>query len=515
MNKLKSITQETNYFLESDIFSQNDLKKILLLKLPNILKFTRADKYDSKFIDVKNDTWKFKYSGKQRIIKFEQLNEYEKKLIKYIIVLYVQINTPSKIDQLFNVLNGCLNNIRYKKNKVSLNSLKQELKLKLHNQNDYYLLLFFIRQLFSLNFESFNIGKIHVLEMLERPNNNKQSLYYQESINTIDIPTKTLIQKGFINLVDRIDSKQKIPNHTLKNSAILSILFSIGLRPVQIDKLSTDDLKLDTYRKSDDFSRYSLLIPYAKQSRFTHSRIAIKIPLETAKIILAYKEALGLSNEQKLFELGKDAAKSCFESINKQLFEFSPPQYKAAVQNGEVIQRKYFFSEFRHNVGHSLAISGASAEEIAYILGHSSTVTARHYIFSTPELAEIRAKALGKNPLYKQMIYMMMTGYITSKYDWEGKIVIGSIGNKVHYDIGGCSYNSSCQFQPVRNCYGCIYFHPFKEGDHKAVYNSVQSEIEELIQQSDSMNQSKNPLINVHEATKFEIESVINRCKSL
>ena len=162
---------------------------------------------------------------------------------------------------------------------------------------------------------------------------------------------------------------------------------------------------------------------------------------------------------------------------------------------------------------YTLAMAGSSAEEIAYILGHSSVVTARHYIFSTPELAQIRAQALGKNSLYKQMIAMLLTGRLVYKKDWLQKKVLGNIGSKIHYDIGGCSYEDKCLFQPVRNCYGCIYFHPFIDANHTNVLESIQCEINDLIRLSDGIGISRNPLIRVHESTKFEIESVIVRCK--
>lgn len=82
-------------------------------------------------------------------------------------------------------------------------------------------------------------------------------------------------------------------------------------------------------------------------------------------------------------------------------------------------------------------MSGATAEEIAYILGHSSVVTARHYIYSTPEMAQIRAKALGKNPLYQQMIAMLLTDRLVYTKDWSQKKVLGNIGEEIHYNIGG------------------------------------------------------------------------------
>ena len=45
-----------------------------------------------------------------------------------------------------------------------------------------------------------------------------------------------------------------------------------------------------------------------------------------------------------------------------------------------------------------MAMSGASAPEIAYILGQSSYVVADRYIAATPELADIREGSFGSQP---------------------------------------------------------------------------------------------------------------------
>jgi len=291
-------------------------------------------------------------------------------------------------------------------------------------------------------------------------------------------------------------------------------VYVTGLRPVQLAKLAVEDIKIDTTRTIDQFHRYSILIPYAKQARYVHEKIAIKLPEEVAKIIITYIERYNLNLKDKLFDLGENSACFCSKVINTQLFDFAPKAYREAVLAGDMIKQKYSFSDFRHHVGYSLAMAGSSAEEIAYILGHSSVVTARHYIFSTPELAQIRAQALGNNSLYKQMIAMLLTGRLIYKKDWHGKKVLGNIGSKIHYDIGGCSYEDKCLFQPVRNCYGCMYFHPFIDANHRNVLESIQNEINDLIKLSDGIGISRNPLIRVHESTKFEIESVIARCET-
>ncbi len=379
--------------------------------------------------------------------------------------------------------------------------------------NTYAHIKFLLRLLILEGFPNFDIEDDFELEFIPRPKSFNSNLFYQEYEDTIDSPLISMIQQGFIKLNQVIkDDFQGIDEQTLLYSSILGLVYVTGLRPVQLAKLSAEDIKIDTTRITDHFHRYSILIPYAKQARYVHEKIAVKLPEEVAEIILAYIERFNLSPKDKLFDLGENSARFCSKAINTQLFDFAPETYKEAVLSGEMIKQKYSFSDFRHHVGYSLAMAGSSAEEIAYILGHSSVVTARHYIFSTPELAQIRAQALGKNSLYRQMIAMLLTGRLVYKKDWLQKKVLGNIGSKIHYDIGGCTYEDKCLFQPVRNCYGCMYFHPFIDANHNHVLESIQSEINDLIKLSDGIGVSRNPLIRVHESTKFEIESVIARC---
>ncbi|MDA6365785.1 site-specific integrase, partial [Escherichia coli] len=89
-------------------------------------------------------------------------------------------------------------------------------------------------------------------------------------------------------------------------------------------------------------------------------------------------------------------------------------------------------TDLRHNVGHSLAMQGVSAEEIAHILGHSSLTVAKYYILATPALALIRAKALGINPVWQNMVAMMLTGELTSSTKWQDQRVVGIIGDELH-----------------------------------------------------------------------------------
>ena len=231
-------------------------------------------------------------------------------------------------------------------------------------------------------------------------------------------------------------------------------------------------------------------------------------------MIRHYIERAQLKPDGKLFEFSNSAPFNVSRAINKAFLCFSPPDYQAAVKRGEAALPTITPTDLRHNVGHSLAMQGVSAEEIAHILGHSSLTVAKYYILATPALALIRAKALGINPVWQNMVAMMLTGELTSSTKWQDQRVVGIIGDELHDGIGGCSRDDGkCPFSEVRCCYGCLYFRPFTDGDHQAVLESVVKEVDELISISDSVGNARNPLISIHETTQFEIQSVIARCR--
>lgn len=517
VKQLDLIFDNVSDFIDDfNIFHDEHILRINELKIPTIVRFNQASKFDTKFISPNNNIWDFYYSGKRILLNFSYFNEFELKLAKYFLIIYVQVNTPSNLETKFNAFKYALK--YFKDNKLNFNykNFKKILIIlaKSDNNSFYYHLKFLVKLLCVENFYNFDVDQEYELEFIERPKSFNSNLYYQEYEDRIDYPIITMLQQGFSKLNHEIVNKaESVTDDILLNAAILGLVYVSGLRPVQLAKLSVEDLKQDSIRDLDQFCRYSILIPYAKQARYVHEKIAIKLPEEVCNIIIAYIKRFNLSPADKLFDMGDNAARFCQKAINNQLFNFAPIDYKDAVTSGEMIQQKYSYSDFRHHVGYSLAMAGATAEEIAYMLGHSSVVTARHYIFSTPEMAQIRARALGRNSLYKQMIAMLLTGRMIYKKEWQKKKVLGNIGARIHHDIGGCSYPDKCLFQPVRNCYGCMYFHPFVDADHEKVLDSIQAEINELIRLSDGIGVSRNPLIRIHEATKFEIEAVLTRCK--
>ncbi|WP_394713928.1 site-specific integrase [Escherichia coli] len=304
--------------------------------------------------------------------------------------------------------------------------------------------------------------------------------------------------------------RKTIKIDTLRDCIIIGIVYYIGARPVQIGKLSGGDFIVDTENKYG--MRYSVLVPYAKKSKLTIDRVRVAIPEELGKLILLYKYLVGIGDTDPMFSIIVSSMKMLEASLKKMLFRFSPQEIQEAVKNDDYQLPVYTASLFRHNVGHSMAMSGASAPEIAYILGQSSYVVADRYIAATPELADIREAALGRNPVFKNMMALMLTGNLVHSSEWEGRNVAGSIGGQLHYHLGGCNYEEDiCPFAQGRGCYGCLYFKPFIDGNHKKVFLSLNDEIQNVRDVADDAGILNHPLLKELVRRKEHVNQVMAR----
>jgi integrase len=158
------------------------------------------------------------------------------------------------------------------------------------------------------DFPEFDISNDYDLEFIPRPKSFNSKLFYQQYEDPIDYPLISIIQKGFIKINKDISvSENTIDDQTLLYTSILGLIYTTGLRPVQLAKLSVNDIKLDSTRSIDHFHRYSILIPYAKQIRYVYEKIAVKLPEEIAEIIIAYIKRFNLHSDDKLFDMGENS----------------------------------------------------------------------------------------------------------------------------------------------------------------------------------------------------------------
>ncbi len=298
---------------------------------------------------------------------------------------------------------------------------------------------------------------------------------------------------------------------TQRNQSILQLVFELGPRSSQIHSIEQTDLKIEISSLDENQAFYSIELSMAKKiGNLTIEKRGRKI---TAR--------LGRKLERLIDRTNKD-----FNSRNNKAV-FINPDSKSRLSSKEIsdivvlqlnslnLSKNLTITSLRHHLAQSLADQGASAEVIAEILGHNSTLPARAYIASTPEIAKIKTKALGKNSTYANINKMLMTGKIIEKKNSpRERWVNGMVGSQYIGGIGSCglSENTACPKNPVYSCYTCNKFHPFKDGPHEEVKTGLQKQAQLFIDIAEkSMTLEHNRPVIQLERTIESVNEVITR----
>lgn len=462
--------------------------------------------FDTQFILTRNQVWQAKFGGAYFKIDFNELidcDNDQQKIIKWIMVDLAQRYSFGYIVDMFKNLciffkrektfffDKCINYLK----KILLTPEKQ-------NTNDYYAFKRVLLFLIESEFPGFDYEDEYKLEALPYPSRTDSWKAYYDLDFRLKPDISRYIRNGILTVTSQ---KEMYSLDQILSVSTLAIVYETGLRTIQMHRLTDKDLSSD----GDEF--YSLLITRAKSRGLKnkgHYSITLSSEVGGLLAYLVKSRSTLPSKENASDQLLRTSVSE--ETIDRQQL-ISLINKGLSVLGGKNIPRLTPY-DFRHNIGHSLAMTGASADEIALILGHSSTVVARHYISATPEIAFLKQKALGENRAYLDMMGMIMTGEIIGEDNCLSQKVAGSINNMMITGIGGCTAHL-CHFTPIRACYGCSSFNPFKDGNHNDVKVALQSEVKVLMKLSDSTGQtSRNPLIYEHEQTIFEVDSVISLC---
>lgn len=517
------------------LFTHEQLNWIKSTELPSRVFLKSATEFDDHFLYLHND-WRFRYSGENKSIAFSKGKNFKKlhpetiKLIKIISLKYIEENSASVVDDFaigLAMTFADISSVTRDNLLAKLYALVAKVKRKHADNKQFYFTLFALRKLDRLKFFKSTDGKEDLEELLlelPRPRNGNWSVYQNLDMvipEEVCLMIENGIQRWASYLTPSLKTKdekiaqlKKIKNvlnlDELRDCVITGIVYYVGSRPVQLDKMAGGDFVIDT--KNEHGSRFSILIPYAKKSKLTIERIRVAIPEELGKLVMLYMRLANIGKEDALLQKKSTSNKPVNDAIKRMLLLFSPKEIQKAVENKDYKLPVYTASLFRHNVGHSMAMNGASATEIAYILGHSSVVVAERYIAATPDMADIREQALGRNPVFKNMIVLMLTGNLVHSSKWTGRRVAGSIGGKLHHHLGGCDYEEDiCPFSQGRACYGCLYFKPFTDGKHHDVLDSFNDELAEVRNVADDTAVVNHPLLKELTRRKQHVIQVIAR----
>ena len=540
-------THSKIYSTDSDIFGESPSKTAPLhftkeqfewirhIQLPARLLLMNATEFDDRYLYL-HDDWRYRFSGDNKAILFSSGKHFRDfssvtlKLLKYLTIEYISENSAGVADKFAQFVATTFKQIEAI-SRESLIAKMQMLVVKAErnhaDNSQFYYTLYALRKLDRRGFFESKDDSDELEDLLlevPRPRNNNWSRYQNLDLvipEEVCLMIENGIQRWASKLCPKIDTrvnkvthletvKKNVKLDTLRDCIIIGIVYYIGARPVQIGKFSGGDYVVDTENKYG--MHYSVLVPYAKKSKLTVDRVRVAIPEELGKLITLYKYLAEIGDIDPMFSIIVSSKKMVDASLKKMLFRFSPQEIQEAVRNDDYQLPVYTASLFRHNVGHSMALSGASAPEIAYILGQSSYVVADRYIAATPEMADIREAALGRNPVFKNMMALMLTGSLVHSREWEGRRVAGSIGGQLHYHLGGCNYEEDmCPFAQGRGCYGCLYFKPFTDGNHKEVFFSLNEEIQDVRNVSDDAGILNHPLLKELVRRKQHVNQVMAR----
>lgn len=485
-------------------FTKDQCDFLNLAPLPQNLKLINRQ-FDSKSIDTEKDVWRLRYSGAPYLFNFNITDTYSKMLLKWVVSMLLRVHSISYCYACYKAFYKFL--FFSKTTKLSFDILFKYLQSEdvLKKTKDYYPLKRVVSLLIENEFPGFILENLFMLETIPKPILKGWEYYYQFDIK-IKPDLKRFIRNGILKQIQNLDT---LDYKELIYLSTLTISYESGLRPFQLFNLTIQDFK----EVGIDF--FELDVSTQKMTSKNKKRQVISLSPESGAILkelikrrlyLSFNSPQLLLLDPSIILTDKHIHIYLNEALSMLQNKFNPNIEKSKLP----VITAY---DFRHNVGHSLAMSGASADEIAYMLGHSSTVVARHYISATPEIAILKQKALGENNAYLDMMGLIMTGDITDEEEWTTEKVSGNIALSLVTGIGGCSAES-CHFVPVRACYGCSNFSPFRDADHNHVKNLLKEEVKLLMDLSDSTGQSsRNPIINEYEQTIFEVDSVITRCK--
>ena len=536
LNSTNAAMQKQNITEQLDpLFTHEQLQWISSIELPRRLFLKSATEFDDQFLYLHKD-WRFRYSGENKNITFNKGKSFRElppetiKLIKHLTIKYIEENSASTADKFANNIATSfaeVGSITRDNLLAKLHLLVTKTKRKYSDNIQFYCTLFALRKLDRLEFFKSSDKKQDLEDLLlelPRPRNGNFGVYQNLDLvipDEVCLMIENGVQRWASKLTPSLKTKEekiahlaKIKNavniNKLRDCVTTGIVYYVGARPVQLAKMAGGDFVIDS--ENEHGSRFSILIPYAKKSRLTMERIRVAIPEELGKLIMLYMRIAKVGKEDALLPKKSTSNKPVNDSIKRMLLVFSPKEIQEAVKNNDYELPVYTASLFRHNVGHRMAMSGASAYEIAYILGHSSLVVAERYIAATPDMGDIREQALGRNPAFKNMIVLMLTGNLVHSSDWTGRWVAGSIGGKLHHHLGGCDYEEGiCPFSQGRACYGCLYFKPFTDGKHLDVLDSFNDELIEVRNIADDTATVNHPLLKELTRRKQHVIQVIAR----
>jgi integrase len=282
-------------------------------------------------------------------------------------------------------------------------------------------------------------------------------------------------------LLSALEVSRDIHDPLLRDQVLVQLCWELGCRPEQARAIDERHVHLEQLAGED---YWSIDILRAKQRvGAAHYK---RRPISTG---LAEKILLLVSQNRKNF--GSSAPSSALFRTRSRI-NIRTKNYAARMAaNAAAAAIAGFLSEalgrktargartLRHNMAQRMADIGAPAAAVAEALDHSNVHTVDVYVRSKPGVAVLKARALGRSRLYREVIEWLNGRVPVPRACADsGSVVQGMVADRYIGNIGACGLpkEKTCSSNPVYSCYGCQQFTPFIDGDHGAVATAMAQE---------------------------------------
>jgi integrase len=254
-------------------------------------------------------------------------------------------------------------------------------------------------------------------------------------------------------IYEKAGDATKLSDDTLNDAALIVCNYQFAMRPKQIGMLRRRDCRI-VHNVSENTLSVHLTFKMIKQKTGSTALVPLirKIKREWAPL---FAEIIERGKEQSgdVFLLGHKSAVSVSKRLTDLLLSILSTSRSA--------------TDLRHSGAMRQVDAGASAEELAEFMGHSSLETGLVYFDSSPTQAERVNQALGISETYQRLARLGKERFIS--YDelaaLKGEQQIAGVPHGMPIaGIGGCETGQpSCPYNPVTACYGCPKFMPVNE----------------------------------------------------
>lgn len=305
-------------------------------------------------------------------------------------------------------------------------------------------------------------------------------------------------------IYERAVKANLLSDKELTDTALIICCYQFAMRPIQIGLLRRRDSRiLQAVHTSGKSVYLTFRMVKQKTAAAARSPLIRKVKREWAAIFFE----IHIRNEN--------------ESADSHLFGFTSADNVTRRINEllqSILKSCRTASVLRHSGAMRQVDAGASAEDLAEFMGHSSLESGLVYFDTSATQTQRVNEALGISETYQRLAKLGRERFITLEElgELKGEQQIAGVPHGISIaGIGGCSTGQpSCPYNPVTACYGC---HKFMPVSNIAIHQQVLADFRGVVRFffDASRGESESPAYLQLKRTISEVATVIDELECL